>query len=61
MNEKFQKVGKETFKNLGYYSTLEILYKTLIEKEIKEDITILNNMKRVTEMIEELKEFTKNY
>ena len=53
--------GKETYKNIGYRTTLEAVYTTLIEKEIKEDLTILNNIKKITEMINELREFTINY
>ena len=51
--------GKETYKNIGYFNTLEALYTALLEKEIKEDLTLLNNIKQVTEMIKELREFTK--
>ena len=35
--------GKESYKNIGYISTLEAVYTTLLEKEIKEDLTMLNN------------------
>lgn len=53
--------GKESYKNIGYLTTLEAVYTTLLEKEIKEDLTILNNIKEITNMIKELREFTINY
>lgn len=53
--------GKETYKNIGYISTLEAVYTTLLEKEIKEDLKILNNISKITNMIKELKEFTIKY
>lgn len=53
--------GKESYKNLGYIRNLEDVYVTLIEKEVKEDLTILNNISKVNEMIKELKVFTINH
>lgn len=53
--------GKETYKNIGYISTLEAVYSTLLEKEIKEDLTILTNINKINEMIKELREFTIRY
>ena len=53
--------GKESYKNIGYLATLEAVYDTLLEKELKEDLTILNNIKKITEMMKELKEFTIKY
>lgn len=50
--------GKETYKNIGYISTLEAVYTTLIEKEIKEDLGVLNNISQITNMIKELRQFT---
>jgi len=50
--------GKATYKNIGYITTLEAVYTTLLEKEIKEDLSILNNINKITNMINELKEFT---
>lgn len=53
--------GKVSFKNIGYLSTLESVYTTLIDKEIKKDITILNNIDKINNMIKELREFTIKY
>lgn len=53
--------GKETYKNIGYLATLEAVYTTLLEKEIKEDLSILNNIDKITIMINELREFTVKY
>lgn len=53
--------GKESFKNIGYLTTLEAVYTALLEKEIKEDLSILNNMNKISDMIKELREFTIKY
>jgi hypothetical protein len=53
--------GKETFKTLGYVMTLDKVYSFLLDKEINEDLTIVNNISKVTSMINELKEFTIKY
>lgn len=53
--------GKESFKNIGYVATLESVYNTLIEKEVKGDITILNNIEKINSMIKDLREFTIKY
>lgn len=53
--------GKESFKNIGYLATLESVYTTLIDKEIKKDITILNNINKINNLIKELREFTIKY
>lgn len=58
---KISSNGKETYKNIGYISTLDAVYATLIEKEIREDLTILNNIEKVNLMVNELKEFTIKY
>lgn len=59
--KKISETGKETYKNIGYISTLEAVYNTLIEREIKGDITILNNIEKIINMIKELKDFTIKY
>lgn len=58
---KVSESGKESFKNLGYLSSLDAVYKELLEKEIRDNLEILNNIKQVSDMIEELKKFTINY
>lgn len=47
--------GKESYKNIGYLPTLEAVYLTLLEKEIREDLSILNNINKINIMIKELK------
>jgi len=59
--KKLSTSGKETYKNIGYMATLEAVYTTLLEKEIKEDISILNNIEKITDMVKELREFTVKY
>lgn len=53
--------GKETFKNIGYIATLDTVYSTLIKKEIKSDISILNNIEKINNIVKELKEYTIKY
>lgn len=59
--KKVSDAGKETFKNIGYIATLEAVYNTLIDKEIKGNISILNNIDKIDNMIKELKDFTIRY
>lgn len=53
--EDSENYGKETFKNVGYYGTLEGLKQSLLEKEIKDNIELLNNIDKVIELKNELK------
>ena len=59
--KRVSETGKETFKNIGYIATLESVYSTLIDKEIKGDIAILNNIDKINNMMKELREFTIKY
>lgn len=59
--KKISSSGKETYKNIGYMATLESVYTTLLEKEIKENLSILNNIEKINNMVKELKEFTIKY
>lgn len=59
--KKISSTGKETYKNIGYMATLEAVYTTLLEKEIKENVAILNNIEKITSMIKDLREFTIKY
>ena len=52
--EDSKNYGKETFKNVGYYGTLERLKQSLLEKEIKGDIELLNSIDKVIELKNEL-------
>lgn len=54
--EDSKNLGKEVFKNIAYYGNIESLYKGIIEKEIKENIELLNNIKKVIEIKDGLKE-----
>ena len=53
--EDSENYGKETFKNVGYYGTLKLLKQSLLEKEIKDNIELLNNTDKVIELKNELK------
>ena len=59
--KKISSSGKENFKNVGYISSLDAVYSTIIEREIKSDLSIINNIKMITDMIQELKDFTIKY
>ncbi len=56
--KKISSSGKENFKNIGYLASLDAVYSTLIDKEIRSDLSIINNIKKVSELIKELKDFT---
>ena len=58
---KVSEEGVESFKKIGYYMSLEAVYNALMNKEIKDDLSVINNMKKITDLINELKEFTANY
>lgn len=53
-----QASGTETYKKVGYYATIDAVYNSLLEKEIREDVSIINNIEKISNMIKELKEFT---
>jgi hypothetical protein len=59
--KKISSSGKENYKNIGYLASLDAVYNTLIEKEIREDLSLINNIEKICDMINELKEFTINY
>jgi len=59
--KRISATGKETFKNLGYMATLEAVYTTLLNKELRENLEMLNNIEKVNAMIKELREFTIKY
>lgn len=61
LQKKKTEAGKEVMKNIGYYSTLEQVYDALIKKEITDNLELLNNIKEITLLVDELKEFTKKY
>lgn len=58
---RVSEAGKESYKNIGYISSLEAVYEKLLEKEIREDLNILNNINKINEIIKELKDFTIKY
>lgn len=41
-----ESTGKEAFKSIGYFTSLDGLYASLVEKEVKEDIGLLTNMEK---------------
>lgn len=53
--------GKESYKNIGYYATLDAVYTSLLEKEIRENLTVIKNIEKINNLVTELKEFTINY
>lgn len=61
--KKISSTGKENFKNVGYISSLDAVYSTIIEREreIKSDLSIINNIEIIKNMIQELKDFTIKY
>ena len=53
-DQKSKNYGKEVYKNVAYYGNVNSLYNGLIEKEIKENIELLNNIKKIIELKEEM-------
>lgn len=53
--EDSKNYGSESFKNVAYYGTIESLYSGLIERKLKENIEILNNIEKIIEIKNELK------
>lgn len=53
-DEKSKNYGKEVYKNVAYYGNINSLYNGLIEKEIKENIELLNNIEKIIELKEEM-------
>ena len=45
--EDSKNYGTETFKNIAYYGNIEGLSNGIIEKEIKENIELLNNIDKI--------------
>ena len=54
ITEKGENKGKEYYKNIGYFGNLKSLYKEIIEREIKMDLELLNNIEKITKMIDEI-------
>lgn len=52
--EGSKNIGKETYDNLGYYGSLKDLKRAIVEKEIKADLKLLENIDRIIKMIEEI-------
>lgn len=53
--------AKESYKNIGYLPSLDAVYNAIVEKEVREDLTILKNIETIKALVEELKQFTINY
>ena len=58
---KITESGNENYKKVGYFMTLESLYNALLEKEIKDDCSVINNIEKIVNLIRELKEFTAKF
>ncbi len=49
-----KKKGEEYYENIAYFGRIEHLYNYIIEKEIKENIELLNNIEKVIELKREI-------
>ena len=52
--EKGANKGKDYYKTIGYYGNLKSLYKSIIEKEIKIDLDLLDNIEKIVKIIDEI-------
>lgn len=59
IGKKGKSAGKECFVNVGYFTSIEQLYKSIIEQNIKDDLGLINNIQKIADMINELKDFNK--
>lgn len=50
--EESKNFGEDIFTNIGYFGTLEQLKMFIIEKEIKGDLELLNNIEKTIELKE---------
>ena len=53
-DEKSKNYGKERYDNVAYYGNIESLKAGLIEKELKENIQLLENIDKIIEIKNEL-------
>ena len=53
-DKKSKNYGKETFKNVAYFSTLEGMYNEIIEREIKLNPDLLYNLQEIIKLKKEI-------
>lgn len=53
--KKGKNQGQEYYEPIGYYASIKDLYKAIIEKEIKSDLNLLDNIQKVVELINEIR------
>lgn len=52
--------GKEYFKALGYYGSIKILYEAIIQREVSDDLGLIENMNKIINLMEEIKDGLSN-
>ena len=59
--QKINSNGKEIYRNISYHGTLESLFRRLVELEIRENPTILENIDMCVHLINKLANNLKEY
>lgn len=52
--------GKEYFKALGYYGSIKNLYEAIIQREVSDDLGLIENMDKIINLMEEIKDGLSN-
>jgi len=58
-DKKSKNYGQERYENIAYCGSIEQLKTALLEKEIKENITLLENLDKIIEIKKELMAISK--
>lgn len=53
--KKGKNQGQEYYEQIGFYGRIEDLYKAIVEREIKSDLDILDNIQKVVDLINEIR------
>lgn len=53
--KKGKNQGQEYYEQIGFYGRIEDVYKAIVEKEIKSDLDILDNIQKVVDLINEIR------
>lgn len=52
--------GEEYFKALGYYGSIKNLYEAIIQREVSDDLGLIENMNKIINLMEEIKDGLSN-
>ena len=61
VSKRGENIGTEYYRNISFHGTVKDLLKSLVEFEIKQDISLLENLERISEMIDSIDERFSKY